>query len=98
VLRLPPMLSGLSDAEYRRISAAAIERANPTESILIADEAGQLNAAAKAVSKAFKLVVEMTGAELVAQVEAAGEQAAQLVNVPEGVVENIQARLERNAA
>jgi len=98
VLRLPPMLSGLSDAEHRRISAAAIERANPTESRLVADEAEQLNTASKAVTKAFKLIVEMTGAELVAQVAVAGEQAAQLVNVPQNVIESIQARAERGAA
>lgn len=94
VLRLPAFLSGLGDAEYRRISAAAIERANPTESRLIAQEADDLNAAHGAVVKAFKLIVEATGAELIAQVAAAGEHASDLVrNVHPDALQVMQSRI-----
>lgn len=93
-LRLPAFLSGLSDAEYQRISASAIERANPTESRLIAQEADDLNAAHGAVVKAFKLIVEATGAELIAQVAAAGEYASDLVrNLHPETLEVMQSRL-----
>lgn len=90
VLRLPAFLSGLSDAEHRRISAAAIERANPEQSRLIAQEADDLNTAVNAVSKAFRLIVQQTGAELVAQVAAAGEHATSLVRAPSEAIESIQ--------
>lgn len=93
VLRLPAFLSGLSDAEHNRISAAAIERAHPEQSRLIAQEANDLNAATGAVRKAFKLIVEQTGAELVAQVAAAGEHAAELVNIPSEAMESMQRKM-----
>lgn len=94
VLRLPAFLSGLSDAEYRRVSASAIERANPTESRLIAQEADDLNSAHTAVVKAFKLIVEATGAELIAQVAAAGEYASDLVrNLHPDALQVMQSRL-----
>lgn len=99
VLRLPAFLSGLSDAEHRRIAAAAIERANPEQSRLIAQEAEDLNAAGNAVQKAFRLIVELTGAELVAQVAAAGEHAAELVrNLHPDALKIMQARLAGDAA
>lgn len=78
-IRLPAFLSGLSDAEHRRITAAAIERANPEASRQIAQEVEDLNAATGAVSKAFKLIVDLTGASMTAQVAAAGEYAGDLV-------------------
>lgn len=93
VLRLPPFLSGLSEAEHNRIAAAAIERANPEQSRLIAQEADDLNSTSKAIAKAFRLIVEQTGATLDAQVAAAGEHAGQLVNIAPEAIQSIQRRL-----
>jgi hypothetical protein len=78
VLRLPAFLSGLSDAESR----------------LIAQEADDLNSAHGAVVKAFKLIAEATGAELIAQVAAAGEYASDLVrNLHPDTLQVMQSRL-----
>ncbi|MNG09515.1 hypothetical protein D3C84_929340 [compost metagenome] len=89
VLRLPPFLSGLSDAEHRRIINASLERSNPEGLALINQEGEDLDSATKAVSKAFRLVVEVTGAELLAQIEAAGDQAEGLVNASPNVVRSL---------
>lgn len=89
VLRLPPFLSGLSDAEHRRIANVTLERANPEAFALITQEGEDLDSATKAVSKAFRLVVEVTGAELVTQIEAAGDRAEFLVNADPDVVRGL---------
>lgn len=89
VLRLPPFLSGLSDAEHRRIINSSLERSNPEGLALITQEGEDLEAATKAVSKAFRLVVDITGAELLAQIEAAGDQAEELVSASPGVVRGL---------
>ena len=89
VLRLPPFLSGLTDAEHRRISTASLERSNPEGLSMITQEGEDLDSATKAVLKAFRLVVEVTGAELLTQIEAAGERAEALVNADPDVVRSL---------
>lgn len=89
VLRLPPFLSGLTDAEHRRISTASLERSNPEGLSMIKQEGEDLDSATKAVLKAFRLVVEVTGAELLTQIEAAGERAEALVNADPDVVRSL---------
>jgi len=89
VLRLPPFLSGLTDAEHRRISTASLERSNPEGLSMITQEGEDLDSATKAVLKAFRLVVEVTGAELLTQIEAAGEHAEALVNADPDVVRSL---------
>lgn len=91
VMRLPAFLSGLSDAEHRRITSAAIERAHPEASLQMAQEVDDLNTATSAVSKAFTLIVGLTGARLNAQVAAAGKYAGDLVkNVHPDALDVIQ--------
>jgi hypothetical protein len=89
VLRLPPFLSGLNDAEHRRIANVTLERANPEAFALITQEGEDLDSATKAVSKAFRLVVEVTGAELMTQIEAAGDRAEHLVNADPEIVRSL---------
>ncbi|WP_312920128.1 hypothetical protein [Stutzerimonas nitrititolerans] len=92
VLRLPAFLSGLSDAEYGRIASAAIERAHPEQSRAIAQEADELDAASKAVEKAFSIIAGETHAPLDDQVAAAGEHAEKLVKTAPEAIANIQRR------
>ncbi|MFY1030857.1 hypothetical protein [Pseudomonas asiatica] len=88
-MRLPPFLSGLTDAEHRRITNASLERTNPDGLALITQEGEDLDAATKAVGKAFRLIVEATGADLVTQIEAAGDRAEALVNAAPDVVRSL---------
>lgn len=90
VLRLPAFLSGLSDAEYRRVYTAAINRKNPEEFDSIQQEADDIEVATGAVKKAFKVIVEQTGADLVAQVKATGGHAEELINASPALIQSFQ--------